>query len=114
MSARALWTVDKMATAMSAERQGVLPSTVPGISIDTRTVSPGEAFFALHGDNRDGHEFVGAALAAKAGLAVVAADRPTQLPHEAPLLVVPDVLAALRALAAAARVRTQARVIGVT
>jgi UDP-N-acetylmuramoyl-tripeptide--D-alanyl-D-alanine ligase len=114
MSARALWTVDDMATAMSAERQGVLPSSVPGISIDTRTVSPGEAFFALHGDNRDGHEFVGAALAAKAGLAVVAADRRAQVPHEAPLLVVPDALAALRALAAAARARTQAKVIGVT
>jgi UDP-N-acetylmuramoyl-tripeptide--D-alanyl-D-alanine ligase len=113
MSAPALWTVEDMATAMGAERQGALPPTVSGISIDSRTIGRGDAFFAI-ADRRDGHEFVGAAVAAKAGLAVVAADRRSQLATDAPLLIVPDVLAALRALAAAARARTQAKVIGVT
>jgi len=113
MSARALWTVEDMASAMGAERQGALPRTAPGISIDSRTIGRGEAFFAI-ADRRDGHEFVAAALAAKAGLAVVAASRRAELPKDAPLLVVPDVLAALRALAAAARARTKAKVIGVT
>ncbi len=113
MSARALWTVDDMAAAMGAERQGALPRTVLGLSIDSRTIGRGDAFFAI-ADRRDGHEFVTAALAAKAGLAVVAADRRADFPEDAPLLVVPDVLAALRALAAAARARTQAKVIGVT
>src|SRR6202045_1873166 len=103
-----------MATAMAAERHGALPQSVSGISIDTRTIASGEAFFAIQGDSRDGHEFVAAALAAKAGLAVVAADRRGQFPVDAPLLVVPDVLAALRDLAAAARLRTSANVIGVT
>src|ERR1700724_4290884 len=103
-----------MATAMAAERHGALPQSISGISIDTRSIAPGEAFFAIQGDNRDGHEFVAAALAAKAGLAVVAADRRGQFPDHAPLLVVPDVLAALRDLAAAARQRTAAQVIGVT
>ena len=74
MSARALWTVDDMAAAMGAERQGPLPATISGLSIDSRSIGAGEAFFAL-ADRRDGHEFVAAALAAKAGLAVVAADR---------------------------------------
>ena len=55
-----------------------------------------------------------AALAAKAALAVVAAERRADMPNDAPLLIVPDVLAALRALAAAARARTHAKVIGVT
>ena len=110
----ALWTVEAMATAMAAERHGALPQSISGISIDSRTIAPGEAFFALQGDHRDGHEFVAAALAAKAGLAVVAADRRGQFPEHAPLLVVPDVLAALRDLAAAARARTAAKVIGVT
>src|SRR3984957_4053136 len=110
----ALWTVDAMAKAMGAERQGALPQSISGISIDTRTVEPGEAFFAIQGDNRDGHDFVAGALSAKAGLAVVAADRRGQFPNDAPLLVVPDVLAALRDLAAAARLRTAAKVIGVT
>ncbi len=113
MSMRALWTVEAMATAMGAERQGALPQTISGISIDSRTIAPGEAFFAI-ADRRDGHEFVPSALAAQAGLAVVAADRRAQFPKEAPLLVVADVLAGLRDLAAAARARTQAKVIGVT
>ena len=113
MSARPLWTVDEMAAAMGAERQGPLPSAISGISIDSRMVAPGDAFFAL-ADRRDGHEFVDAALAAKAALAVVAAARRGQFPQDAPLLVVPDVLPALRDLAAAARKRTDAKVIGVT
>jgi UDP-N-acetylmuramoyl-tripeptide--D-alanyl-D-alanine ligase len=113
MSAPALWTVDDMAAAMGAERQGVLPPIISGLSIDTRTIGQGEAFFAL-ADRRDGHEFVPAALAGKAALAVVAAGRRAEMPKGAPLLIVPDVLAALRALAAAARARTHAKVIGVT
>jgi UDP-N-acetylmuramoyl-tripeptide--D-alanyl-D-alanine ligase len=114
MTARVLWTVEAMAAAIGAEREGALPQSVPGISIDSRTLAAGEAFVAIQGDHRDGHDFVAAALAAKAGLAVVAADRRSELPQDVPLLVVPDVLAALRALAAAARARLQGKVIGVT
>ena len=114
MSAPALWTTDAMATAMAAERHGVLPQSVSGLSIDSRTLMPGDAFFAIAGDRRDGHDFVAVALAAKAALAVVAADRRAQFPADAPLLVVPDVLQGLRAVAAAARARTHAKVIGIT
>ena len=113
MSAQPLWTVAEMAAAMGAERQGALPQSVPGLSIDSRSIGHGEAFFAIT-DRRDGHEFVATALAAEAGLAVVAAERRTAMPANAPLLVVPDVLSALRALAAASRARTNAKVIGVT
>jgi UDP-N-acetylmuramoyl-tripeptide--D-alanyl-D-alanine ligase len=113
MTGRPLWTVDDMTAAMSAARSGALPPAITGVSIDSRTIGPGEAFFAI-ADRRDGHEFVAAALAAGAGLAVVAADRREELPKDAPLLIVPDVLAALRALAAAARTRIKAKVIGVT
>ena len=66
-----LWFLDKMAAAMTAERAGDPPREVPGLSIDTRTIKPGEAFFAIQGENRDGHDFVEAALKAGAGLAVV-------------------------------------------
>jgi UDP-N-acetylmuramoyl-tripeptide--D-alanyl-D-alanine ligase len=109
-----LWTIEAMASAMGAERHGVLPQSISGISIDTRTIAPGEAFFAIQGDNRDGHQFVGAALGAGAGVAVIAASRRNEFPSDAPLLIVPDVLAGLRDLAAAARVRTKAKVIAVT
>jgi UDP-N-acetylmuramoyl-tripeptide--D-alanyl-D-alanine ligase len=114
MNAPALWPLDAMAAAMRAERRGALPQSISGISIDSRGIASGEAFFAVHGEHRDGHEFVSAALAAKAGLAVVAAERRTQFPADAPLLVVPNVLGGLRDLAAASRARTSAKVIGVT
>jgi UDP-N-acetylmuramoyl-tripeptide--D-alanyl-D-alanine ligase len=109
-----LWTLDEMAAAMSAARAGKLPRDVPGLSIDTRTLAPGEAFFAVQGENRDGHDFVAAALKAGAGLAIVAAAKQPTMPQGAPLLVVPDVLAALNQLARAARARSAARIVAVT
>jgi UDP-N-acetylmuramoyl-tripeptide--D-alanyl-D-alanine ligase len=108
------WSVQAMAAAMGAECVGALPEIVAGISIDSRTIASGEAFFAIQGDARDGHEFVPAALQAGAGLAVVAKERRASMPKDAPLLVVPDVLAGLTDLARAARARTQAKVIAVT
>jgi UDP-N-acetylmuramoyl-tripeptide--D-alanyl-D-alanine ligase len=109
----ALWTLDDMTASMHAERAGALPAEVPGISIDSRSITKGEAFFAIKGDNRDGHDFVDAALKAGAGLAVVARVQSSRF-ADAPLLIVDDVLEALRDLARAARARTQAKVIAVT
>src|SRR5262247_685457 len=109
MTDRPLWSVEAMIAAMRASPAGRLPASVPGISIDTRTIAPGEAFFAIKGDNRDGHDFVAAALAAGAGLAVVAANRRESFPKDAPLLVVADVLEGLRDLARAARARSRAK-----
>src|SRR5262245_17442120 len=106
-----LWTAAAMAEAMRATRSGPLPEAVGGLSIDTRTIAAGDAFFAIKGDSRDGHDFVGAALAAGAGCAVVAADKRDAMPSGAPLLVVPDVLEGLRALARAARARSTAKFI---
>src|SRR4051812_28665066 len=110
----ALWTLDAMAAAMNAERAGALPQGVSGLSIDTRTINPGEAFFAIQGENRDGHEFVEAALKGGAGLAVVAAEKQAGMPKDAPLLVVPDVLGALNDLARASRARSRAKIVAVT
>jgi UDP-N-acetylmuramoyl-tripeptide--D-alanyl-D-alanine ligase len=114
MTDRPLWSVEAMRAAMRAAAAGPLPPAVPGMSIDTRTITPGEAFFAIKGDNRDGHDFVQAALAARAGLAVVSAARRDDFPRNAPLLVVPDVLEGLRDLARAARARAGAKIIAVT
>src|SRR5882672_3993018 len=109
-----LWTLHDMANAMKAERAGTLPRDVPGLSIDTRTLKTGEAFFAIQGENRDGHDFVAAALKAGAGLAVVARERQSAMPKDAPLLVVGDVLEALNDLAKAARARLEAKIVAVT
>ena len=110
----ALWTLDAMVAAMGAETSGALPADVPGLSIDSRSIAKGEAFFAIKGDNRDGHDFVEAALKSGAGLAVVAHDQRQRFSADAPLLVVDDVLEALRELARAARARSHAKVIAVT
>ena len=109
----ALWTLDAMVTAMHADRAGSLPKDVSGISIDSRTLAKGDAFFAIQGENRDGHEFVGSALKAGAGFAVVTSGHEKRF-SGAPLVIVHDVLDALRDLARAARARARARVIAVT
>jgi UDP-N-acetylmuramoyl-tripeptide--D-alanyl-D-alanine ligase len=102
-----------MTAAMRADKSGALPPDVNGISIDSRGIDRGDAFFALT-DVRDGHDFVDAALKAGAGVAVVARAKRNQFPADAPLLLVDDVLDGLRDLARAARKRTQAKIIAVT
>ena len=114
MSVQTLWTVDAMATAMRARRDGPLPASIGGISIDSRTLGAGDAFFAISGDNRDGHDFVAAALKAGAGLAVVSRAKRDAFAADAPLLVVYYVLVGLRDLARAARARFAGKVIAVT
>ena len=122
----ALWTTKAIVAATRGAGVGRLPQAVIGISIDSRTIAPGEAYFAIKGDVHDGHDFVVAALKAGAGLAVVAKDRvEDRVDHratgrnggfgdDAPLIVVDDVLAGLRDLAAAARARSAARIVAVT
>src|SRR4051794_29893270 len=109
-----LWTSQEMATAMRATVNGALPDAVTGLSIDTPTIAPGEAYFAIKGDVHDGHDFVVAALETGAALAVVDAAHRQNFAADAPLLVVDDVLAGLVDLARASRARMGAQVIAVT
>ena len=87
-----------------------------GASIDTRTLAPGQVFFALRGERTDGHAHVGAAGAAGASIAVVddaarAADRPEELA----LMLVGDAREALGRMARAWReAAPNLRVVGVT
>jgi len=114
MSALPLWTSQAMQAAMRASPSGALPDGVTGLSIDSRTVLPGEAYFAIKGDVHDGHDFVDAALKSGAGLAVVETAQRGKFAADAPLLVVDDVLEGLRDLARASRARLNAQVIAVT
>jgi UDP-N-acetylmuramoyl-tripeptide--D-alanyl-D-alanine ligase len=114
MSAGSLWTREAMQAAMRAEVSGALPQAISGISIDTRTLQPGEAYFAIKGAVHDGHDFVDAALKAGAAFAVVERAQRGKFASDAPLLVVDDVLGALVDLAQASRARLQAQVIAVT
>jgi UDP-N-acetylmuramoyl-tripeptide--D-alanyl-D-alanine ligase len=109
-----LWTSAAMAEAMRASVQGAPPEAISGLSIDSRSIAPGEAYFAIKGDVHDGHDFVTAALKAGAALAVVERAQRDKFAADAPLLVVDDVLAGLVELAHAARARLKAQVIAVT
>ena len=110
----ALWTSAAMAEAMHAVTRGALPDDVTGISIDSRTLTPGEAYFAIKGDVHDGHDFVEAALKNGAALAVVAKTHAEKFAADARLLVVDDVLAGLVDLGRASRARLGGKVIAVT
>lgn len=112
--ADALWTSDALVAAVGGQTKGGVEALVPGISIDSRTLKRGEAFFAIAGDRFDGHDFVAGALDRGAALAVVAEGRLGDLPRDGRYVVVPDVLAALEDLGRAARARTDARIIAVT
>lgn len=105
-----LWTAPEAAAATGGQAVGDWQAT--GVSIDTRTIEAGDLFVALQ-DVRDGHDFVAMALDKGAAAAIVSRV-PDGVPADAPLLIVPDVLAALEDLGRAARARTQAQVIGIT
>ncbi len=109
-----LWSSNAMIAAMRVVVNGVLPPEVTGLSIDSRTVAPAEAYFAIKGAVHDGHDFVEAALRAGAALAVVERGNREKFASDAPLLMVDDVLGALVELAHAARARLQGQVIAVT
>jgi UDP-N-acetylmuramoyl-tripeptide--D-alanyl-D-alanine ligase len=114
MSTQPLWTSSDIAAAMRASVNGALPPAISGISIDSRTIAPGEAYFAIKGDVHDGHAFVEAALKAGAALAVVESAQRDKFPADAPLLVVDDVLAGLVDLARASRARLGAQIVAIT
>lgn len=110
-----LWTGTDMIAAMQARSVHGVPNAITGISIDTRTLQPGDAFFAIKGDVHDGHSFASKAVAAGAACLVVQEEKLAALGGvTVPLMVVPDVLEALRKLGKAARARTKARIIAVT
>ena len=88
-----------------------------GYSIDSRTIGPGELFFAVRGERLDGHDFIAAALNRGAVGAVVSRARVAALPDAvlaAPLLIAEDPLTALQTLAAHMRRRWGRRVIAIT
>jgi UDP-N-acetylmuramoyl-tripeptide--D-alanyl-D-alanine ligase len=103
-------TLDLLEIAAVMEATGSFqPAKVAGWSVDTRTQSEGDVFFALRGPNHDGHLFVRTALERGAGSVVV--DHET---GAVPELIVKDTLAALQGLSAWARLRWGGKVVAVT
>ncbi len=96
-----LWRADELAALFG------VGYPVSGVSIDTRTLKPGDLFVALAGE-RDGHGFVEAAFSKGAAAALVSRPMPGNT------LLVDDTLLALERLGAAARARTAAKIVAVT
>nr|WP_246206303.1 UDP-N-acetylmuramoylalanyl-D-glutamyl-2,6-diaminopimelate--D-alanyl-D-alanine ligase [Propylenella binzhouense] len=108
-----LWSTDELTAAVAGRLEGCAPAAIGGISIDSRTAAPGDAFFAIRGERFDGHDFVPQALRAGAALAVVSAARRPE--GAGPLLVIEDdPLDALERLGRAGRSRAAAEIVAVT
>ena len=105
-----LWTSKEAAAATGG--RATCDWTVSGISIDTRTIAPGDLFVALKAA-RDGHDFVAQALEKGAGAALMS-HIPEGVSEDAPLLIVEDVLKGLEDLGRAARARMDGKVVAVT
>jgi UDP-N-acetylmuramoyl-tripeptide--D-alanyl-D-alanine ligase len=98
-----------------APATGGLPSAsadaeATGYSVDSRTLAPGDLFFALHGPNHDGHEHIAAAF--QKGAVAAVAER--MIAADGPQIIVEDTLGALQKLAKWARVQWGGRVVAVT
>ncbi len=106
-----LWTRDAAVAATGGRCAADWQAS--GVSIDSRTLQPGELFVALAGPTHDGHDHIGKALAAGA-VAALAHRVPDGLAAGAPLLLVGDTLEGLRGLGAAGRARSPATCIAVT
>ena len=107
----ALWTSAEAEAATLGTASRAFEAT--GISIDTRTLKPGDLFVALQGEARDGHEFVRAAFEAGATAALVS-KTPGDLPADAALLTVAHTQRGLEDLGRAARARSHGKMIAVT
>ena len=104
--------------ALAAACGGVLlcgdgSATVTTICKDTRALQSGDLYWALGGENFDGHNFVAAAAASGASGAVISREV-SGLPATFPLIRVDNTLRALQQLAAWHRGRLKARVICLT
>ncbi len=91
---------------------GDQPARVTGVQHDSRRVAPNDLFVALSGASVDGHGFVAAAFARGAAAAMVSRVPPG--PPAGPLLVVPDTLGGLQALARGYRHGLKARLVAIT
>ena len=109
-----LWTSDDIQKATKGTV--ISPFSANNVLIDSRDIRGGELFVAIKGPKFDGHDYVAQALDKGAAGALVdhVPDNLKELPEALPLVVVEDVLQALNDLAAAARARSSAKIIGVT
>jgi len=110
-------TAQELLDAVKGRLVGPLPAgPVTGISTDSRRIHPGEAFFAIRGQRFDGHDYIGAAFAGGAAVAVISRQDllPTARQENRPVILTDDTVAALGRLATWYRSNLPARVVAIT
>lgn len=105
-------TLDDVAKAIGGVLQGERTRLVRGISIDSRTVQPGQLFFALRGERTDGHQYV--RMSAERGAVGAVVSQPVDAPEGFPLLFVADTVWALGCFARWYRSQFDIPVVGIT
>jgi UDP-N-acetylmuramoyl-tripeptide--D-alanyl-D-alanine ligase len=107
--------VSEIAKSIGAVRVAAAEKIVPGgFSIDSRTLNPGDCFFAIHGKNFDGHEFIAESIGKEASLIIANAASTVVVDPSWPVIFVEDTLSALKQLATHMRKIWGKRLIGVT
>jgi len=106
--------LSKIAEFISASGEFPAGAIAQGYSIDSRTIRPGELFFAVKGERFDGHDFISSALEKGAAAAVIRRDQAHRFDSKQRLLAVDDTLAALQTLATAVRRLWSKPLVGVT
>ncbi len=107
-----LWKGDDVIAAITG-RADHANWTASGVSIDSRSLQPGDLFIAIVGPVHDGHKFAAAAAASGAS-ALILNHRPDDLPDDACVILVEDTQRALEELGRAARARSKAQIVAVT
>lgn len=109
-----IWSATDAMKAVRGVLHGDQTWAACGVSIDSRTLQPGDLFVALVTDQADGHDYVADALAKGACAALVSRKPDNVTDKKAPLLMAEDTLKALQDLGQAARKRSAAKRIGIT
>ncbi len=105
-----IWDKDSLKEALGVTVDETV--RISGLSIDTRTLLPGDLFLAIKGEKTDGHKFVH--LAVQKGASACLVEKEVEGVQKERQIIVPDVLKALNQLAQISRKRTKALVVGVT
>ncbi|MDO8301733.1 MAG: UDP-N-acetylmuramoyl-tripeptide--D-alanyl-D-alanine ligase [Sedimentisphaerales bacterium] len=104
--------IKKLAEIVAAKVQGDVAGSFSGVSIDSRAIKPGECFFAIKGQNHDGHDFVADVLAKGAACAVV--DENFKGEAKGTILRVEDTIQALGDFARAYRKSLKCKIVAIT
>ncbi|MDW8103398.1 MAG: UDP-N-acetylmuramoyl-tripeptide--D-alanyl-D-alanine ligase [Armatimonadota bacterium] len=104
--------IDEVAKAIGGVLRGERTRQVRGVSVDSRTLEPGQLFFAIRGERTDGHQYVRAS--AERGAAGAVVSQPVDAPEGFPLIFVADTVWALGCFARWYRSRFDIPVVGIT